>query len=176
MTKYWWGPQWRGIVIDYWGYKLVTWLLDFRYWTLRSDTLVLHLGRYQCALQKETLSKEKMASYLPLWCAIEMLTLTTRCLDFMGTNELMLSDHTAIIDVTTIQGDIFINIYREVTHTHTDWPQNNHNCCTLMTKKLIYIWSVTQTSTIIGHFLLKVVLWLSDNWPNSVLWHSNYVT
>jgi hypothetical protein len=84
---------------------------------LRSDTLVLHLGRYQWTLSKETLSKEKMASYLPLWCAIEMLTLTTRCLDFMGTNELMLSDHTAIIDVTTIQGDIYILW----GHTYTYW-------------------------------------------------------
>ena len=36
--------------------------------------------------------------------AINILIRSSRCLDFMGTNELMLSDHMAIVDVMCIQG------------------------------------------------------------------------
>jgi hypothetical protein len=39
--------------------------------------------------------------------AINILIHSSRCLDFMGTNELMLSDHKAIIDVMCIQGKVF---------------------------------------------------------------------
>jgi len=39
-----------------------------------------------------------------------------KVLGLYGTNELMLSDHTAIIDVTTIQGDIYIS--RGHTYTY----------------------------------------------------------
>jgi hypothetical protein len=45
-----------------------------------------------------------MAINLSSFCAINILIRSSRCLDFMGTNELMLSDHMAIVDVMCIQG------------------------------------------------------------------------